>query len=316
VNNLYVNQLNHGEDAMAALRAIAPGTVGEIHLAGHLVTPDAVVDHHGAVVADPVWRLYEAALSRFGAVPTLIEWDTDIPPLEVLLGEAAKAAAIAVNFPPPGKADLGIASRSGQSLPMVCDALAAQQQAFSDALFAPAAEASLKLRHGERFGLYRGNLASTWTKALAAAYPVIAQLVGEEFFAALAREYGRAHPSDSGDLNRFGARFEPFLRCFEHVKDLPYLPDMARLEWQLHGTSPRCKCRTSTRKRWRTKASAGSLPPSFSSRRGQSCPSGWPIKACHSRRRWTSQAARCSVALNGQPRLRSCKRRNTQRCRH
>jgi hypothetical protein len=234
VNNLYVNQLNHGEDAVAALRAIAPGTVGEIHLAGHLVTPDAVVDHHGAVVADPVWRLYEAALSRFGDVPTLIEWDTDIPPLEVLLGEAAKAAAIAANFPPPGKVDLGIASRSGQSLPVGCDTLAAQQQAFSDALFAPAAEASLQLRHGERFGLYRGNLASTWTKALAAAYPVIAQLVGEEFFAALAREYGRAHPSDSGDLNRFGSRFEPFLRCFAHVEDLPYLPDMARLEWQLH----------------------------------------------------------------------------------
>jgi uncharacterized protein len=235
VNNLYVNQLNHGEDAVAALRAIAPGTVGEIHLAGHLVTPDAVVDHHGAVVADPVWRLYEAALSRFGAVPTLIEWDTDIPPLEILLGEAAKAAAIAANFPSPEKFDLAIGSRSEQSLPVVgCDALAAQQQAFSDALFAPAAEASLQLRHGERFGLYRGNLASTWTKALAAAYPVIAQLVGEEFFAALAREYGRAHPSDSGDLNRFGARFEPFLRCFEHVKDLPYLPDMARLEWQLH----------------------------------------------------------------------------------
>ena len=235
VNNLYVNQLNHGEDAVAALRAIAPGTVGEIHLAGHLVTPDAVVDHHGAVVADPVWRLYEAALSRFGAVPTLIEWDTDIPPLEILLGEAAKAAAIAANFPSPEEFDLAVGSRSGQSLPVVgCDALAAQQQAFSDALFAPAAEASLQLRHGERFGLYRGNLASTWTKALAAAYPVIAQLVGEEFFAALAREYGRAHPSDSGDLNRFGARFEPFLRCFEHVKDLPYLPDMARLEWQLH----------------------------------------------------------------------------------
>lgn len=151
VNNLYVNQLNHGEDAMAALQAIAPGTVGEIHLAGHLVTPDAVVDHHGAVVADPVWRLYEAALSRFGAVPTLIEWDTDIPPLEVLLGEAGKAAAIAEHFPPPEKVDWGSGSRSGQCLPVGCDALAAQQQAFSDALFSPAAEATLQLRHGERF---------------------------------------------------------------------------------------------------------------------------------------------------------------------
>lgn len=233
VNNLYVNQCNHEEDAMAALAAIVRGTVGEIHLAGHLVTPDGVVDHHGAVVADPVWRLYEAALARFGAVPTLIEWDTDIPALEVLLGEADKAAAIATRFPPAcshsGAPALARHSERGSD-----DALAEQQQAFSDALFAPGAEKGLQLRHAERFGRYRGNLTSTWSKALAAAYPVIAQLVGEEFFTGLAREYGCAHPSDSGDLNRFGAQFESFLRGFEHVRDLPYLPDMARLEWQLH----------------------------------------------------------------------------------
>jgi len=233
VNNLYVNQCNHEEDAMAALAAIAPGTVGEIHLAGHLVTPGAVVDHHGAVVADPVWRLYEAALSRFGALPALIEWDTDIPPLEVLLGEASKAATIASRFP-QAYIHRGGRKQSGHFPPSSDAALAAQQQSFSEALFAPGAEAALQLKHAERFALYRGNLTSTWSKALAAAYPVIAQLVGEEFFTALAREYGRAHPSDSGDLNRFGAHFESFLRGFEHVQHLPYLPDMACLEWQLH----------------------------------------------------------------------------------
>jgi uncharacterized protein (UPF0276 family) len=233
VNNLYVNQCNHEEDALAALQAIAPGAVGEIHLAGHLVTPGAVVDHHGATVAEPVWRLYEAALSRFGAVPTLIEWDTDIPPLEVLLAEAAKATAIATRFRPPN-VHFGVRKGSGHFPRSSSDTLAAQQQSFSEALFAPAAEAALPLKHAERFALYRGNLTSTWAKALAAAYPVIAQLVGEEFFTALAREYGRSHPSDNGDLNRFGAHFESFLRSFEHVNDLPYLPDMARLEWQLH----------------------------------------------------------------------------------
>jgi len=233
VNNLYVNQCNHEEDALAAIAAIAVGTVGEIHLAGHLVTPEAVIDHHGAKIAAPVWRLYKAALQRFGAIPTLIEWDTDIPALEVLQGEAAQAAALAANYPAPTNVPLGVRNESGHFVPNTNE-LAAQQQAFSDALFAPALEGVLQLKHAERFGLYRGNLTSTWRKALAAAYPVIAQLVGEEFFAALAREYGRVHPSDSGDLNRFGADFETFLRHFEHVQDLPYLPDMARLEWQLH----------------------------------------------------------------------------------
>jgi len=233
VNNLYVNQCNHGEDALAALQAIVPGTVGEIHLGGHLVTPQAVVDHHGAKVADPVWRLYEAALARFGAIPTLIEWDTDIPPLDVLLAEATQAAAIAASFPPEKNVHPGVRNKCGHFLPE-STLLAAQQKGFSDALFAPEAEGILRLKHAERFGLYRSNLAATWRKALAAAYPVIEQLVGEEFFAALAGEYGSAYPSDSGDLNRFGSHFEHFLRGFEHVQDLPYLPDMARLEWLLH----------------------------------------------------------------------------------
>ena len=239
VNNLFVNQCNHGEDAFAALQAIAPGTVGEIHLAGHLVTPDAVVDHHGAAVAEPVWRLYQAALERFGAVPTLIEWDTDIPPLQTLLAEACKAAAIAARHA-PADVYLGRRPPSGHSRATNSstnaggDALAAQQQAFAEALFAASAEPGLHLRHAERFPLYRGNLTATWRKALQSAYPVIAQLVGEEFFNALAREYGRAHPADSGDLNRFGAHFARFLQGFEHVRDLPYLPDMARLEWHLH----------------------------------------------------------------------------------
>ena len=89
VNNLYVNQCNLGVDAAAAIASLAPEHVGEIHLGGHLVTPLAVIDHHGARVAEPVWALYEHALAHCGAVPTLIEWDTDVPPLELLLDEAA-----------------------------------------------------------------------------------------------------------------------------------------------------------------------------------------------------------------------------------
>ena len=96
VNNLYVNERNHGEDARAAMAAIDPAVVGEIHLAGHLVTEDVVVDHHGARVSDAVWALYRDCVARLGAaVPTLIEWDTDIPALSVLLSEVETARHIA-----------------------------------------------------------------------------------------------------------------------------------------------------------------------------------------------------------------------------
>ncbi len=94
VNNLYVNQCNHGVDAATIIDAIQPGHVGQIHLAGHLVTELAVIDHHGDRVVDAVWALYRRALRRFGDLPTLVEWDTEVPALDVLLDEAARAQAV------------------------------------------------------------------------------------------------------------------------------------------------------------------------------------------------------------------------------
>lgn len=237
INNLYVNQCNHGEDALAAIAAIAPGTVGEMHLAGHLVTPGAVIDHHGAAVAEPVWRLYEAALQRFGAVPTLIEWDTDIPAVDVLLEEASKAEVLHRRYAAPRVER----ARAAAALPDAPDSpeLAASQQQFAGALLdagnAPQVLSQFKGSGNEhRLALYRGNLTATWDKVLSAAYPVVRMLVGEEFFSGLSKAYGSAHPSTSGDLNRFGADFDTFLREFPHVADYPYLTDMAALEWALH----------------------------------------------------------------------------------
>jgi len=98
VNNIYVSACNHGWDAAAYLAALPPSAIGEIHLAGHAVRTIEGgrvlrIDDHGSRVAPEVWALYAEALARFGPVPTLIEWDTDVPPLEVLLEEAARAAA-------------------------------------------------------------------------------------------------------------------------------------------------------------------------------------------------------------------------------
>jgi len=96
VNNIHVTCANLGGEPDEYLAALPADAIHEIHLAGHAVN-DAdgrliLIDDHGSPVAPPVWRLYERALARFGARPTLIEWDTDVPPLAVLLGEAAAAA--------------------------------------------------------------------------------------------------------------------------------------------------------------------------------------------------------------------------------
>lgn len=235
LNNLYVNQRNHGEDALAAIAALPEGSVGEIHLAGHLETPLALVDHHGAAVAEPVWDLYRAALARFGRMPSLVEWDADLPPIDSLLAEAARADAIAQHYPLPAAAP---AVRLPAPPAPADDTLATLQQGFGAALFDRSHEAALQsfLREGgvERLALYRGNLGAGWERALGEAYPVLRQLVGEEFFAGLASAYGKAWPSQDPDLAGFGARFAEFLAGFEPAAPYPYLPDVARLEWAVH----------------------------------------------------------------------------------
>ncbi len=97
VNNVYVSAVNHGLDARAYIEALPAAAVGEIHLAGHtrreIEGQPLLIDDHGSRVSDPVWDLYRFTLGVIGPRPTLIEWDSALPPLRVLLGEAAKADA-------------------------------------------------------------------------------------------------------------------------------------------------------------------------------------------------------------------------------
>lgn len=235
VNNLYVNQCNHGEDALAAIATIAagaPGAVQELHLGGHLRTDVAVVDHHGAAIAAPVWELYRAALVAFGPVSTLVEWDTDVPPLAVLLGEAGQARALLQAARPAAPI---AASLQEPDWPAAGD-LAASQQAFAAALFDPQADTApfAGAQAAGRMALYRGQLTGTWHKTLAAAFPVLRQLVGDDFFQGLSRDFGLRHPPIVADLHHFGADLPGFLEQFAPASHYPYLPDMARLEWALH----------------------------------------------------------------------------------
>jgi uncharacterized protein (UPF0276 family) len=91
VENLYVNVRNLGVDAQAFIGALPREAVKEYHLAGYSLRDGCLVDTHDHPVYPEVWELYEYVLQQIGPRPTLIEWDSDIPELPVLLGEAAKA---------------------------------------------------------------------------------------------------------------------------------------------------------------------------------------------------------------------------------
>ncbi|HOW74320.1 MAG TPA: DUF692 domain-containing protein [Candidatus Competibacteraceae bacterium] len=98
VNNIYVSARNHSFDADTYLRAIPRHVVQEIHLAGFTVKcfedGEILIDSHNQPVWPAVWALYRRAIQRFSPVPTLIEWDTDLPELTVLVDEAQRADAI------------------------------------------------------------------------------------------------------------------------------------------------------------------------------------------------------------------------------
>jgi uncharacterized protein (UPF0276 family) len=103
VNNVFVSATNHGFSALDYLSDFPLSAVGEIHLAGHAEQSDdegdlLLIDSHDGPVADAVWKLYEIVISRRGPIPTLIEWDSNIPDWPILRGEAAAAQVILDRF--------------------------------------------------------------------------------------------------------------------------------------------------------------------------------------------------------------------------
>jgi hypothetical protein len=99
VNNAFVSATNHGYSVLDYLSDFPVEHVGEIHLAGHAEQVDdegdlLLIDSHDGPVADAVWELFDIVVTRCGAVPTLVEWDSNIPDWPILKAEAAAAKAI------------------------------------------------------------------------------------------------------------------------------------------------------------------------------------------------------------------------------
>jgi uncharacterized protein (UPF0276 family) len=107
VNNVFVSCTNHGADPLAYLEQFPVESVHEIHLGGHeeeeLPSGPLLIDSHGAPVADPVWALYGAALSRTGPLATLIEWDNDVPAFPELRADAERAAELMTRIVPSAR---------------------------------------------------------------------------------------------------------------------------------------------------------------------------------------------------------------------
>ncbi|MDH5394447.1 MAG: DUF692 domain-containing protein [Gammaproteobacteria bacterium] len=103
INNLYVNHINHGTDTRAFINGLPRDRVKEIHLAGHEDHGQYLLDSHNSPVSEAVWALYRQFIQKHPSTPTLIEWDNNIPALDVLLQEAAQAEKIANHYQAQGR---------------------------------------------------------------------------------------------------------------------------------------------------------------------------------------------------------------------
>jgi uncharacterized protein len=218
VNNVHVSAQNLRFDANAYLEAFPFDSVKEIHLAGH--TPKEVrgetilIDDHGSRVSAPVLSLYADALARARDAATLIEWDSALPEFHVLLEERDRAAAVARDALTPKRAAR----------------LETLQAELARALFSGDDELACGITG--HFSIHRNNVRESLTAALAAVYRAVEQLVGEAFFRQCALQFIPIHPPRMPSLAGYGEEFPEFLSGLDSCSGLPYLADVARLEWQ------------------------------------------------------------------------------------
>ena len=164
-------------------------------------------------------------------MPTLIEWDTDIPPLDVLLHEAETARTVlAESRPRPWHEQRRAPARDSCASSSCCARCGSA---------APTPSLNLWLREsGERAGhalaAYRGNASAIAERALASAFPTVQQLLGDESFALLARALWHHAPPQRGDLACWGDALPGWIERDAQLADEPYLADVARVDWAVH----------------------------------------------------------------------------------
>ena len=253
VNNVYVSASNTGADPHNYIQNIDSAAIKEYHLAGY--TPvtrvfngeptQILIDTHNQAIHDPVWDLFSKTLDCHGSRPTLVEWDSDYPPLDVLLGECCKA----------NKQLLEVVERNKfQKTPMQSERLCAQttspppcseqaepieittfQGQFLDSLLSKKTNSSAFLKgHADRLGVYQNNVFSALYDYLAEVYPALKGVVGTDFFKQLCHVFSANQPPQAGNIHLYGEGIASIFGDFDALIDMPYLQDLARYEWALH----------------------------------------------------------------------------------
>ncbi len=242
LNNIYVNSFNHGFDPVRYLEEIPAKYVGQFHLAGHSDKGAFLFDTHGDSVAAAVWELYKKALSMYGPVSTLIEWDEAIPDFARLSEEVQKARTLytaAKEIPSMAETAISIpqvSRQAGTSLPEI-------QKRMRLRILSHRGDGSTDLLNTqggasgqERMAVYAEAYVARMMEALAETYETVRHLLGQEAFVELTENYMHVYPSHSYNLNDVGMAMPEFLAGTRFAEKLPFLMDVAKLERQVANT--------------------------------------------------------------------------------
>ena len=249
INNVYVSATNLQRDAYHYIDNIDTKHIGQFHLAGHTEVvregEAVLIDTHNQLVCSQVWDLFQYTIKQHGARPSLIEWDSDFPQLDILLGECKRAQSYLGNgIGPTASLVFGEIKRAkgrelivgkSSSVARMDGLLADQQNEFLDHLLKstdglPMADP----QHRQRMWIYRNNALAASHDYLAEVYPAVAGVVGKQFFMQMAHTSVRSSPPQQGDIHCYGESFGKVLKMFSALSELPYLADLVRYEWALH----------------------------------------------------------------------------------
>jgi uncharacterized protein (UPF0276 family) len=228
VNNLHVNAANLGIDPLRYLAALRAPTVAYLHLAGHAVLADVLIDTHDAGVPAQVWDLFEAAVRRFPDAGVIIERDDNLPPFERLVEEveiarrrhaAARATAVPIDrraaemkaAAGPGKPGSVPAAPWRQAQGEFWARLVAEPGGAEGDDLTALLDRGLPVRASRGMRVYGDAYAASLRRALAANFPALARVVSRDDFAQLTAAYLRHHPPCGYDFRALGAGLAAFV---------------------------------------------------------------------------------------------------------
>jgi hypothetical protein len=236
VNNLHVNAANLGGDPLRYLAALPQGIVAYMHLAGHAVLADVLIDTHDARVPVQVWELFEAAVRRFPDAGVILERDDNLPPFEQLVEEvewARQRHAAALREAPPAAIGLhqgrqvGPADSSSSPEAVAWDRLRREfwsrlsgvGDGSDDDGLGSLLEGKLPVRASRGMRVYSNAYATSLRRALAANFPALACVLRADDFQRLTAGYLKAHPPCDYDFRGLGARLADFVRRHRFAAD-------------------------------------------------------------------------------------------------